>query len=45
MSNSRLLCEFEELSVCLDKEDDEEDRSMYQAYLSPDCNNVQLKKG
>jgi hypothetical protein len=42
-----------DISICLDKEDDddddveeeEEDRSMYQAYLSPDCNNVQLKKG
>ena len=40
-----------DISICLDKEDDdddveeeEEDRSMYQAYLSPDCNNVQLKK-
>lgn len=33
-----------EISVCYDKEEDEEDRSMYQAYLSPDCNNVKLKK-
>ncbi|XP_052127291.1 protein prune homolog 2 [Frankliniella occidentalis] len=33
-----------ETSICCDRDEDEEDRSMYQAYLSPDCNNVQLKK-
>ncbi|XP_034242640.1 protein prune homolog 2 [Thrips palmi] len=33
-----------EISVCYDRSPDEEDRSMYQAYLSADCNNVKLKK-
>ncbi|KAJ1527034.1 hypothetical protein ONE63_008577 [Megalurothrips usitatus] len=34
-----------EVSICNnDEEEEDEDRSMYQAYLSADCNNVKLKR-